>query len=138
MPRAVEELLRHAGPARAVFRRAVAEVPIGRARVAPGDRLILRLAAANRDPARFPEPGRLDVRRGAAGHLALGGGAHACAGAPLVRVAVAAATDALLRRASAVEPAGEVEWVGGFAVRAPATLPVVLQPARLDHSSPTA
>jgi cytochrome P450 len=138
MPGAVEELLRLAGPARAVFRRALAEVSISRARVAPGERVILRLAAANRDPARFPDPGRLDVRRGTAGHLALGGGAHACAGAPLVRVAVAAATGALLRRASAVEPAGEVEWVGGFAVRAPAVLPVVLRHAPLDHPPLTA
>jgi cytochrome P450 len=137
MPRAVEELLRHAGPARAVFRRALAETTIGRASVTPGDRVILMLSAANHDPARFPEPGRLDVRRDAAGHLAFGRGAHSCPGAPLIRMAVAVVTGALLGTASAVEPVGEVEWIGGFAIRAPASLPVVLRRGQPDHSAPT-
>ena len=137
MPEAVEELLRHASPARAVFRRALAEMSIGRASVAPGDRVILMLSAANHDPARFPEPGRLDVRRDAAGHLAFGRGAHSCPGAPLIRMAVAVATDALLGMTSAVEPVGEVEWIGGFAIRAPASLPVVLRRERLDPSPPS-
>jgi cytochrome P450 len=133
MPGAVEELLRHASPARAVFRRSLAEMSIGRASVAPGDRVILMLSAANHDPARFPEPGRLDVGRDAAGHLAFGPGAHSCPGAPLIRMAVAVATDALLRMTSAVEPVGDVEWIGGFAIRAPATLPVVLRREPVDH-----
>jgi cytochrome P450 len=135
MPEAVEELLRHASPARAVFRRARAALSIGRARLAPGDRVILMLSAANHDPAQFPEPGRLDVRRDAAGHLAFGGGAHSCSGAPLIRVAVAVATDALLRGTSTVEPVGAVEWIGGFAIRAPASLPVVLRREPLAPAS---
>jgi cytochrome P450 len=138
MPKAVEELLRHASPARAVFRRALAEMSIGRASIAPGDRVILMLSAANHDPAQFPEPGRLDVRRDAAGHLAFGKGAHSCPGAPLIRLAVAVATDALLSMTSAVEQVGEVEWIGGFAIRAPASLPVVLRREPLDHSPSTA
>jgi cytochrome P450 len=138
MPKAVEELLRHAGPARAVFRRARAEMSIGPARIAPGDRVILMLAAANHDPAQFPEPGRLDLGRDAAGHLAFGAGAHFCPGAPLIRMAVAVATDALLGTTSAVEPVGEVDWIGGFAIRAPASLPVVLRREPLNHFPPTA
>jgi cytochrome P450 len=138
MPNAVEELLRHASPARAVFRRALAEMSIGRASIAPGDRVIVLLSAANHDPARFPEPGRLDVRRDATGHVAFGRGAHSCPGAPLIRLAVAVATDALLAVTSAVEPVGEVEWIGGFAIRAPASLAVVLRRQQLDHSSSTA
>jgi cytochrome P450 len=134
MPGAVEELLRHAGPARAVFRRALAEVSIGGVRVNPGDRVIMMLSEANRDPAQFPEPGRLDVRRDAAEHLALGGGAHSCSGAPLIRAAVAVATGTLLSMTSTVELAGEVEWIDGFAIRAPTTLPVVLRRAQVDCS----
>jgi cytochrome P450 len=133
IPGAVAELLRHASPARAVFRRALTEISIGGATIAPGDRVILMLLAANRDPSRFPDPDRLDVRRDAAGHLAFGGGAHFCPGAPLIRMAVAVATGALLRMTSAIEPAGEVEWIGGFAIRAPASLPVVLRRERLEH-----
>jgi hypothetical protein len=127
IPTAVDELLRRAGPARAIFRRALAETSIGRARVAPGDRVILMLAAANHDPAQFSEPDQLDVRRDASGHLAFGRGAHSCPGAPIIRMAVAVATNALLSMTSAVEPAGEIEWIGGFAIRAPASLPVVLR-----------
>jgi cytochrome P450 len=138
MPNAVEELLRHASPARAVFRRALDEMSIGRARIAPGDRVILMLSAANHDPTQFPEPGRLDVGRDAAGHLAFGRGAHSCPGAPSIRMAVAVATDALLGMTSAVEPIGEVEWIGGFAIRAPASLPVVLRREQFDHSPSTA
>jgi cytochrome P450 len=138
MPNAVEELLRHASPARAVFRRALAEMAIGRASIAPGDRVILMISAANHDPARFPEPGQLDVRRDAAGHLAFGRGAHSCPGAPLIRMAVAVATDSLLSMTSAVEPVGDVEWIGGFAIRAPASLSVVLRRKQLDHSPSTA
>jgi cytochrome P450 len=134
MPQAVEELLRHASPARAVFRRATAEMSIGRASLTPGDRVILMLRAANHDPARFPESGRLDLRRDTAGHLAFGRGAHSCSGAPLIRMAVAVATDALLSTTSAVEPVGEVEWIGGFAIRAPGSLPVVLR-RELFHTS---
>ena len=76
MSQAIEELLRYAGPSRAIFRQASAPAGIGCANIRQGDRVILLLAAANRDPAQFPEPGRLDFRRGAAGHLAFGGGPH--------------------------------------------------------------
>jgi cytochrome P450 len=136
-PEAVEELLRHAGPARAVFRRALAVMSIGHASIAAGDRVILMLSAANHDPARFTEPGRLDVRRDAARHLAFRGGAHSCPGAPLIRMAVAVATEALLSMTSAIEPVGEVERIGGLAIRAPASLPVVLRREPLDHSPAT-
>lgn len=126
LPGAVDELLRLAGPARAVFRHAVAAAAVGGARLAPGDRVVLLLAAANRDPARFPAPDRLDPCRPAR-HLGFGGGPHACPAAPLVRRAVAVATAALLGATAGVELAGEVEWTGGFAIRGPATLPVVVR-----------
>ena len=137
MPKAVEELLRHAGPSRAIFRRR-SEISIGRASVAQGDRVILMLSSANHDPAQFPEPGRLDVRRDAVGHLAFGRGAHFCPGAPIIRMAVAVATAALLHATREVEPIGEVDWIDGFAIRAPASLSVVLRREPLDHSATTA
>lgn len=127
MPQAIEELLRYASPARAVFRVARAAVSIGSAEIGPGERVVLMLAAANRDPAQFPDPGRLDLRRGAQGHLAFGKGPHSCSGAQLIRMAAAVATDALLRAADLVEPTGQVDWIGGFAIRAPGRLPVVLR-----------
>ena len=133
LPRAVDELLRITSPSRAVFRCAHANIRIGEANITPGDRVILMLAAANLDPAQFADPTRLDPARGAVGHLAFGMGMHPCLGASLVRIAVASATMALLQTTTHVELAGQVEWLDGFAIRAPLTLPVVLQRALGDE-----
>lgn len=126
MPGALDELLRYAGPARAQFRRAAADVEVGGAAIARGDRVILMLAAANRDPARFPHPDRLDLRRRGARHLAFGAGPHACIGAPLVRMAAAVATGALCGNFTSMELGGAVEWRDSFAIRALVALPVLL------------
>ena len=126
LPQAMEELLRFASPSRTVFRVAQATAVIGNARMAKGDQVRLCLAAANRDPARFPDPDRLDLARGRSGHLAFGRGRHACAGAQLIRLATGAATTALLSATSGISSAGEPAWLDGTAIRAPAALPVVL------------
>lgn len=127
MPQAVEELLRHASPARAVFRQALAPVSIGGASIGPGQRVILMLSSANRDPAQFPEPDQLNLSRGPSGHLAFGRGTHSCTGAQVIRMATAVATGALLAQTCAIERRGDVEWIGGFAIRAVSSLPVVIR-----------
>jgi cytochrome P450 len=122
IPEAIEELLRYSGPSRAVFRCATADVPWGGAMIAKGDRVALMLAAANRDPEQFPEPDRLNFRRGPICHLALGAGKHACVGARLVRAASAAATAVFLETYAGARLDQPVEWRGGFAICAPASL----------------
>ncbi len=122
MPAAIEELLRYAGPSRAQFRRAAEGVALGGAAIAKGDRVALMLAAANRDPEQFPEPETLDFRRGSPRHLAFGDGKHACIGAPLVRAASAAATAGFIECFAGARLEGPVEWRGGFAICAPASL----------------
>jgi cytochrome P450 len=76
----------------------------------------LMLASANRDPAEFPDPNRLDVTRPFAGHVALGLGRNSCVGAMLIRQVTAIATGALVRRfANAqVESAGDWRVGSGF------------------------
>jgi cytochrome P450 len=65
----------------------------------PGDLVVLILGAGNRDPATFPAPRELDVRRdNAHANLAFGGGVHYCLGAPLARLEAEMAVGALLRR----------------------------------------
>lgn len=125
--RAVDELLRLTSPTRAVFRTACADIRIGAANIVAGERVILMIAAANLDAAQFANPTRLDATRGAAGHLALGMGMHPCLGAALVRMAVASATTALLGATTQVDVVGQVEWLDGFAIRSPVTLPVCLR-----------
>ena len=63
LPGAMDELLRYAGLVRQLFPGAAADVDLGGVRIAKGERVILMLAAANRDPAQFREPDRLDVTR---------------------------------------------------------------------------
>ena len=127
VPRAVEELLRLAGPSRAVFRRAQQDFEIGGVCIAEGEHVILMLSAANRDPVKFRNPERFDLDRDSSGHVAFGRGAHACAGASVIRAAMSIATRALLDTTTGVELSGDVAWIDGFAIRGPATLPVVLR-----------
>ncbi|WNO75227.1 cytochrome P450 [Streptomyces sp. AM8-1-1] len=96
---AVEELARFDGPALLAIRRfPVEDVTIGGVTVPAGETVLLSLASADRDPARFPEPDRLDLSRDTAGHLALGHGIHYCLGAPLARLETGVALGALLER----------------------------------------
>ena len=96
---AVEELLRwlsivHSG----VVRTATVDVEIAGTTIPAGSLVICSLPTANRDPELIADPERLDVTRGAAGHLAFGHGVHHCLGAPLARMEMRTAFPALLRR----------------------------------------
>ncbi|MBV8816758.1 MAG: cytochrome P450, partial [Acidobacteriaceae bacterium] len=95
---AVEELLRFAGPSVAVYRGGVEE------------RVVLLLAEANRDSARFADPDRLDVRRRPTGHLAFGAGAHACVGAAIIRGALAVATQFFVEHFLGAQLVSPVEY----------------------------
>lgn len=63
-----------------------------------GETVTVSVQAVNRDPRRFPDPDRLDIRRKATGHLAFGHGVHQCLGQQLARVEMAVAFPALLAR----------------------------------------
>lgn len=96
---AAEELLRylsvlHLGPVRV----ALADVALGDQVIRAGEAVTLSLPAANRDPLRFDNPDRLDLRRTATGHVAFGHGIHQCLGQQLARVELRTALPALFRR----------------------------------------
>lgn len=95
---AVDECLRFDGPI-VLTVRVTREDTAFRDRIIPRDRPVMcMLAAANRDPAHFPDPDRFDVGRGADDHLAFGGGPHFCLGAHLARLEAQEAIGRLLRR----------------------------------------
>ncbi|EDY51064.1 cytochrome P450 hydroxylase [Streptomyces clavuligerus] len=99
LPAAAEEFVRFESPAQLAIRRfPVEDVTIGGTTVPVGETVMLCLGAANRDPDRFPHPERLDLRRDASGHVALGHGIHYCLGAPLARLETEVAIGALLER----------------------------------------
>jgi cytochrome P450 len=122
IPAAVDELLRYAGLARTVVRFAQTPLALGGAEIAPGQKVILLLNSANRDPRQFADPNRLDVRRRAAGQLALGAGPHSCVGSGLIRMAMAVSTGAFVQRFHAAEVCEPVRWRGGSGFRAPEVL----------------
>ncbi|MCK7622696.1 cytochrome P450 [Streptomyces sp. RS10V-4] len=96
---AVEEFLRYDGPTALAIRRfPVEDVEIGGVRIPAGESVLLSVASANRDPARFAEPDRFDPARGLTGHLALGHGIHYCLGASLARTEAEIAVGALISR----------------------------------------
>ncbi|MEU3739831.1 cytochrome P450 [Streptomyces sp. NPDC032198] len=108
---AIEETLRYEPPALAVAYRYAAEpLTLGGVDIPKGDALILSLAAANRDPAYFPDPDRFDIHRDpatTASHLAFGHGIHHCLGAPLARMEGVIALRALLQRCPDLRLEGE-------------------------------
>jgi cytochrome P450 len=98
IPGAIEEFLRRDGPVQFTHRIAVDSVPLGGKTIEKGQFVFLFLAAANRDPAHFPDPDRLDVTRVVHKHLAFGMGHHFCLGAPLARLEAQIAFTTVLRR----------------------------------------
>jgi cytochrome P450 len=126
LPDAVEEFARFEGPALLAIRRfPVEEVTIAGVTVPAGETVWLSLAAANRDPARFPDPDRLDLGRDATGHLALGQGIHYCLGAPLARAETEIALAALLERFPDLALGeGELRWRRSQRARGLVALPV--------------
>jgi cytochrome P450 len=111
VPNAVEELLRYDSPVQRTARITTEEVDLAGHHIAKGAMVVVALGAANRDPAQFADPDRLDVTRRDVRHVSFGFGIHFCLGAPLARVEGQIALGALLRRAPGLtldEPT--LEW----------------------------
>ncbi|MPY53366.1 cytochrome P450 family protein [Streptomyces acidicola] len=124
----IEELLRYDGPVElATWRFATEPLTIGGQAIATGDPVLVVLAAADRDPARFAEPDQLDLSRRDNQHLGYGHGIHYCLGAPLARLEGRTAIETLLRRLPdlrlAADPA-DLRWRGGLIMRGLRDLPV--------------
>ena len=94
----VEETLRYEPPVDATGRIASRDMQVGGCPVKTSQTLTVFLRAANRDPDRFEDPHRFDVTRARQPHVAFGGGAHICIGAPLARLEAQVAILGLFRR----------------------------------------
>jgi 4-methoxybenzoate monooxygenase (O-demethylating) len=104
---AFEETLRYASPVQTFFRTTTGDVEVGGVTIGAGEKVLLFLAAANRDPRRWPDPERFDITRRAVGHVGLGYGIHACVGAGFARLEGEVLLQALARRVTSLAPAGE-------------------------------
>jgi cytochrome P450 len=98
LPSAIEELLRYESPSQHTARLAPEDMLLGGKKIQKRQAVIAVFAAANRDPERFPDPNRLDLRRTDNRHLAFAWGAHYCFGAPLARMEGQIAFETILRR----------------------------------------
>lgn len=122
---AVEELLRFAGPVALTSRNTTGEYELAGQRIGAGDELSLVLAAANRDPAVFADPDRLDLGRADNRHLSFGFGAHFCLGASLARLEGQIALGSVVSRFPGLKRAGDpVEWKRGIVLRGLTALPL--------------
>ena len=119
---AVEELLRYDGPVHLTARTALEPVDFAEA----GDYVIVVLGAANRDPARFDDPDRLDIGRERNQHLGFGAGIHYCLGAPLARLEAQIALPRLLQKDLALT-GEELTWRHSLMLRGLNSLPVAVR-----------
>jgi cytochrome P450 len=119
MPNAVEEILRFSGPTQAIVRVVMEEAELAGTRFAVGDTVYLVFGAANRDPARWEDPHRFDVRREAKPNLTFGSGVHVCIGGPLARMETRIALETLLRLAPDYH-LRDIDYGTAFFARGPA------------------
>jgi len=128
IPSAVEEMLRYESPSQHTGRLAPEDVEWEGKVIRKGQAVMAVMAAANRDPERFPDPDRFDVARTDNRHLAFGYAAHFCFGAALARVEGQEAFEAMVRRLPGLElQPGPLTWRNNLGLRGMTALPVRFQ-----------
>jgi cytochrome P450 len=128
MPNAIDELMRYDGTVKWLTRMALEDIEIREARIEAGDLVVLLVGAANRDPARFPDPDRFDITRTEGRQIGFGFGTHFCEGAQLARMEMEIAMNTLLRRMPELRlavPVDALAWDDNSHMRCLKSLPVV-------------
>jgi cytochrome P450 len=122
MRTALEEGLRYNGPLKGTIRLAGEDMELHGEKVGKGDRILLLMGAANRDPAKFDDPESFVPTRDPNPHLSFSHGIHFCLGAPLARMEAEIAFNEILRRFPKMEVENEVRWeprILGRSIHAP-------------------
>jgi cytochrome P450 len=121
---AFDEALRWDSPSRMAGRIAAKDVEIEGMVIPKGTRCGLMFAAANRDPRKWADPERFDIRRDLRGHVGWGYGIHSCVGRTLAQLEADALLGALIRHVDRFEAAGDPEWWITTIGHGPAKLPI--------------
>src|ERR1700688_4117986 len=125
---AFEEVLRFEAPVQTFFRTTTRAVDVAGVQLGDGEKVLLFLAAANRDPRRWEKPDTFDVSRRAAGHMTFGTGIHGCVGQAVARLETEVILTALARRVASFELTAEPERRLNNTLRGFDTLPLRVVP----------
>jgi cytochrome P450 len=126
---AFEEAIRLETPVQTFFRTTAREVEIGGATIPEGEKVLMLLGAANRDPRKWPSPDRYDIDRPTAGHVGFGAGVHLCVGQLLARLEGETLLGAFAHVFARIEPDGEPTPLLNNTLRGWTRLPVIVTPA---------
>ncbi|MBE8970981.1 cytochrome P450 [Nostocales cyanobacterium LEGE 12452] len=125
---AVEEMLRYDSPIQIITRIATENVDIDGITIPFGEKVLVILGAANRDPAQFPDPDHFDIRRANNSHLAFVDGIHYCLGAVLARIEAEIAINTLVQQFSDIKLSkDELEWCNKVGSRRLKALPITFK-----------
>jgi cytochrome P450 len=130
LPRVIEESLRLTTPLQLFARTIHGAAAVGDKTFGEGDRIIMSLAAANRDGRQFDDPERFDPDRSRNPHVTFGGGLHSCQGQHIARAEMRTAVRTLLSRLPDIHLEGEVTESGliGGMLMSVTSVPVVFTP----------
>lgn len=126
---AFEEAVRFESPVQTFFRTTTRDVELSGYRIAEGEKVLMFLGAANRDPRRWKDPDRYDITRKTSGHVGFGSGIHMCVGQLVARLEGEVVLAALARKAKAIEITGPVKRRYNNTLRGLESLPVTITPA---------
>ena len=126
---AFEETVRWESPVQTFFRTTTREVEVAGRRIPAGEKVLLFLGAANRDPRRWTNPDRFDIRRNSSGHVGFGMGIHRCVGQTVSRLEAEIVLTALARRVERIELTGQPRRKPNNTLREWSSLPVIVHPA---------
>lgn len=126
---AFEEAVRFESPVQTFFRTTTREVELGGSVISEGEKVLMFLAAANRNPRRWDKPDSYDITRRTAGHVGYGSGIHMCVGQLVARLEGETMLSALARRVANIEITGEPKRRFNNTLRGLDSLPVTITPA---------
>jgi len=126
---AFEEAVRYESPVQTFFRTTTRPVELGGIAMGEGEKVLMFLGAANRDPRHWERPDDYDIDRRTVGHVGFGSGIHQCVGQLLARLEGECVLSALARKAAAIEITGPIRRRYNNTLRALASLPVTVRPA---------
>jgi 4-methoxybenzoate monooxygenase (O-demethylating) len=126
---AFEETVRWESTVQTFFRTTTREVEIAGVRIPAGEKVLLFLGSANRDPRRWTDPDSFEIQRNSSGHVGFGMGLHRCVGQTVARFEAEIVLTALARRLERIELTGQPQRKPNNTLRAWTSLPVAVYPA---------